>query len=193
MLSIELKVDQEFKYETEWIPFQGKSIKLSWKLKVTAQDKDSIFLEIQQGTSMPLPMIISRQNAIVTRPPTSPGTPTKIWRIIEGLLPAKKGESYRNKSWVADFFAGNDSEGNAAMQVTYKRPKTYFSYREGVEAQAIGECIHDYKLPLPPYLKIQFTQGTTFVLKKLEDKKKEKAKEKDKKLEKKNDPPKKDG
>lgn len=177
ILGIDLKVDQKFQYETEWIPFKGSPIKIPWKLTVTAADKKTYFFNIQQGESAPVQMILSRDNALLTRPPTAPGTPTKIWRIIEGLLPAKPGAPYRNKSWNVEFFSGIDSEGDAAMEVTFRRPKTIFSYREGVESRAMGECLLDRKYPLPPYLKIEFAQGTTFILKRIEEKKEQKDKQ----------------
>jgi hypothetical protein len=60
------------------------------------------------------------------------------------------------------------------MQVTFKKPKTIFSYREGSGAHAIGECIQSYQFPLPSHLKIQFIGGTTFVLNRQQEKKKDK-------------------
>jgi hypothetical protein len=170
-LAIDLKIDQKFEYETEWIPFEGNPIKLPWKLTVKAADKKMFFLDLQQGAGQPVQLILSRENAVLTRPPTASGLPTKIWRIIEGLLPAKTGQPYRNKSWSVDFYSLNDTEGDAVLEVTFRRPKTIFSYREGTDTRAMGECLLDRKFPLPPYLRIEFFRGTTFVLKKIGEKK----------------------
>ena len=188
LLSIELKLDQKFVYETEWTPAAAQvatvtngsksekvePIKLLWELKVIGEDKQKFTISLKQGEAQPVTWQLNRNNSIANRPPTSPGIPTKIWRIIEGLLPSKPNEAFRNKSWLVDYFEGTDSEGSAAMQVTFKKPKTIFSYREGSGAHAIGECIQSYQFPLPSYLKIQFIGGTTFVLNRQQEKKKDK-------------------
>jgi hypothetical protein len=138
LLSIELKLDQKFVYETEWTPAatpvatvtngskseKVEPIKLLWELKVIGEDKQKFTISLKQGEAQPVTWQLNRNNSIATRPPTSPGFPTKIWRIIEGLLPSKPNEAFRNKSWLVDYFEGTDSEGSAAMQVTFKKPKT---------------------------------------------------------------------
>lgn len=163
-LAIDLRINQTFWYQTDWIPMKGEKVSLPWKIVTKAKTDEGYLLTLQQGDSEPVEWSIFRNGALQSRPPTAAGIPTKIWRILEGLLPSPPGEKARSRSWMVDFFSSDDTEEDAALFVDIGKKASIFSYREGSKAFGLGDFKLDRKLPLPSQLSIAFQNDTSFLL-----------------------------